>query len=197
MTRTRDTDQLIMDGLRANGAIIRTKWTYNTGVTIRALVERYRATGAATDLTNAEALGRAALNHQGALFDGLVADPDKRFWYDGVYFVHYLADGLLRLREVTADAGLRDVIRTELAREAAFVYNYIRDQSSGDNMYWRNMRLWRIGPQQQSVWERITGQRQPLDQDPTEMADGRYVKTLLANAGVARLYWQVGPVLDR
>jgi hypothetical protein len=29
------------------------------------------------------------------------------------------------------------------------------------------------------------------------MADGRYVKTLLANAGVARLYWQVGPVLDR
>ena len=197
MTRLRDTDQLIMDGFRADGSLLPTKWTYNTGVTIRALVERYRATGDKADLANAQLMGRAAIDHRGALFDGLVTNPDKRFWYDAAYFVHYLADGLLRLREATSDAGLRDTIRNELAREAAYIYNYIRDPFSGDNMYWRNMRLWRIGPYQQAVWEQITGQRQPLDQDPAEMVDGRYVKTLLANAGIARFYWQVGPALDR
>ncbi|WP_198154318.1 glycoside hydrolase family 76 protein [Catenuloplanes japonicus] len=187
-----DSDGLIMDGFKDNGEVMRTKWTYNTGVTMRALVEHYRESGDRTSLTAAESLGRAALDHNGGLFDNSVNDSSKRFWWDGVYFVHYLVDGLLRLREATGDAALRSSIAAEVRREAAYTYNYLRDQQSGDGMYWRNMRLWRIGPYQLQVWQQITGQTRGLSQDPSEMNGSQYVKTLLANAGVARLFWQVG-----
>ena len=196
LNNVQDTDNLIMDGKKNDGTLLSTKWTYNSGVIIRALSLRYSIAGEASDLSQAEAIASATLNHAGALFDGLVSDSTKRTWYDGTYFAHYLVDGLLKLHDITASTDLKNSIYTELQREAAYIYNYIRDTASGDNMYWRNLRLWRIGPAQDQEWEQLTGQTQALDQDPSEMSGTQYVKTLLANAGTARLFWQAGGLLD-
>jgi len=186
-----DTDHLVRDGYRRGGdskwSIMPTKWTYNTGVTIRAYAQHYQLTHDARDLRIADAMAHAAIDHHSALFDGLVVDPDKRCWYDGVYFEHYLIDGLIKLGKVTKDKKLKTAITAECRREANYTYNYIRDPA--DSLYWRNLRLWRIGPSQDAVWQQLTGQAQALDQDTSEMSGSQYVKTLLANASAARMFW--------
>jgi hypothetical protein len=189
-----DSDHLVMDGVHADGTVMRTKWTYNTGVTIRALAEHYRLSGSANDLTEANTMAYAAIDHTGGLFDNQVNDPELRFWWDGTYFEQYLVDGLLSLRAITGDAALGTRIADEVTREAGYTYTYIRDPFSGDEMYWRNLRLYRIGPYQTQQWQQLTGQTHALDQDPSEMSGSVYVKTLLANAAVARMFWLTGTV---
>ncbi len=189
-TRLRDTDGLILDGLKApNWAVMTTKWTYNTGVTMRAYVEHYRLTKDPESLKKAAQLAAAALNHTSRLYDGLVSDPGKRCFYDHTYFVHFLLDGLLQVSQATPDRHLARAIARECRREANYAYNYIRDDA--DNFYWRNWRLWCIGPEQLARWERFTGQTATLQTDAAEQSSdrSRWVKTLLANASASRLFW--------
>ena len=70
-------------------------------------------------------------------------------------------------------------------------------------MYFRNMRLWRIDEERYKMWKRLSGQSNafaPRDFDADERSkDGtnRLVKTLLANAAVARMFWQIALPLSR
>jgi uncharacterized protein YyaL (SSP411 family) len=190
-----DADGLIMDALEpADWRVRRVKWTYNTGVTLRAHVELHRLTRSPSALTEASRLAIAAVTRNGALYDSLVSDPDRRFWYDSSFFVPYLVDGLLGLHAITGDAALL----REVERNAQYAYGYIRDPSDG--LYFRNWRLWRIGDEQLTTWQTLTGQTHALEPDDSERSkEHRYdnvpvtgrplVKTLLANAGQARMLW--------
>jgi hypothetical protein len=171
-----------------------TKWTYNTGATILAHVEYYRLTLDKAHLEEATRLARAATDRTKRLYDGAVQDPNKRFWFDSGFFVHHLAEGLLALYRVTGD----EALLAEVRRNANYAYQYLRDPSDG--LYWRNWRLWRIGEPQLEAWKKLTGQECRLDADDSErskerrydkvpVADRPVVKTLLANAGTARLFW--------
>lgn len=196
--RLRDTDDLIQDGLRApNWTVDRTKWTYNTGAPIRVHVEAYRLTKDKRHLEEAKRLARAATDRSKRLYDGMVSDPERRFWFDAGFFVHHLAEGLLALYRETGDKALL----AEVRRNADYAYQYLRDPADG--LYWRNWRLWKIGAPQQEAWRKLTGQDHRLEPDDSErskehrydktpVADRPLVKTLLANAGTARLFWLVG-----
>lgn len=190
-------DNLVRDGLRLGDGvwtIMSTKWTYNTGIPIRAYVEHYRLTGDQTSLSRAKTLADAAVNRNlKPLFDGLVTDPNRNFWYDSTFFVqHLLADGLLELLRVTKD----DRYWHEIRRQANYLFWYIRDS---DGMYFRNTRLWKIDHDHYGLWQYLTGQTagwvdNDRERDPSEMAAAdstRTVKTLLANASVARTYWKI------
>jgi hypothetical protein len=193
-----DADGLIMDALEPpNWTVRRVKWTYNTGVALRAHVELHRQTGSAEALAAAQRLAAAAIDRTGALYDSLVADPANRFWYDSSFFVPYLVDGLMGLYAVTR----RPALLAEVRRNGAYAGEYLRDPADG--LYFRNWRLWRIGPEQLRAWETLTGQTHPLEPDDSERSkERRYdstplaarplVKTLLANAGMARLCWVLG-----
>lgn len=186
----KDTDNLILDGLKSpSWNIMTTKWTYNTGVPMRAYIEHYRLSNNATSLVNATTLANAALDHTKRMYDGLVNDTTKRCFYDGTYFVHFLLDGMLQVKQATTNTTLANALAAEGKREANYCYNYIRDNI--DNYYWRNWRLWRIGSGQLAQWQGFTGQTTTLDTDPSEKSnDGtQWVKTLLANASASRLFW--------
>jgi hypothetical protein len=86
----------------------------------------------------------------------------------------------------------------EAERNADYAYEYLRDPEDG--LYFRNWRLWRIGDEQLATWETLTGQTHALEPDHSErskeprysnvpLADRPLVKTLLANAGLARMFW--------
>lgn len=178
-------------------------WTYNTGVPIRAFVEHYRLTQNADSLAQATALARAATDRsKKPLYDGLVQNTAVNYWFDSVYFVHYLVDGLLQLAAVTTDAALAATLKAESAAGAQFVRGHLKDS---DGLYWRNMRLYMIGAAQLHSWESLTGQTTPLSADAAErsldpayantaVAQRPLVKTLLANATAARLFWLVSRV---
>jgi hypothetical protein len=205
MSGLRDTDNLIRDGLHApDWNIEPTKWTYNTGTTIHAFAEHYRQTGAKSSLESAEALARAAIDHRGRLYDSLVTDLSQRYWYDSSFFVQYLIDGLVALANVTPDVDLRRAIRLEVEHNVRYALTYLRDPADG--LYWRNWRLWRIGDEQLAAWNRLYGQNRTNsagDWDDSERSkEARWsntpvnerplVKTLLANAGMARVFWLAG-----
>jgi uncharacterized protein YyaL (SSP411 family) len=193
--RLTDTDGLVMDGLMPpDWRVRRVKWTYNTGVTLRANVELYRLTRDAAWLERARALGAKALNRGANMYDGLVRDPGRRCFYDSSYFVPYLVEGLLALWRETGD----DALLAEVRRNAAYARAHLRDPADG--LYWRNWRLWRIGDAQLARWQELTGQTHRLEADDSERSKDRrdlalpvaqrpLVKTLLANAGMARLWW--------
>lgn len=198
-TKLLDKDGLIMDALvPPNWEPRGVKWTYNTGVPIRAYVEHYRLTKKPGSLAMATKLAKAALNRNGGLFDGKVQDPEKRYYWDGSYFVHYLIDGLLHLAQETPDAHLAAKATAEAQRSARYAYATLKDPFDG--FYWRNWRLYTIGVPQHGVWERWTEQKIAPAYDSTErsqeakyaslaVGDRPLAKTLLANAGMARMFW--------
>jgi hypothetical protein len=200
-TRLLDADGLIMDALAAPDWAVRSvKWTYNTGVPMRAYVEHYRLTKSRESLAMATRLARAAIDLNEGLFDRQVHDPAKRYYWDGTYFVHYLLDGLLQVAQVTPDAALAAAAASAASHSARYAYTYLRD--SADGFYWRNWRLYTIGAAQHARWQQWTRQTITPEYDPSERSqepqfhtlavqDRPLVKTLLANAGAARLFWLV------
>ncbi len=194
-----DTDGLIMDALvPPDWKPRRIKWTYNTGVPMRAYAEHYRLTGSPDSVAKASALAQAALRQTDALFDRSVHEVTKRFYWDSIYFVQYLADGLLQVAGVTHDPALAAKISRTVARNTDYAYFYLRDPADG--FYWRNYRLYAIGPTQHKIWEQWTGQTIAPAYDASERSqepkyralaaeDRPLVKTLLANAAAARLFW--------
>ncbi len=192
-----DADGLVRDGLGApDWHVNETKWTYNTGVTMRAWVEHHRLTGEKESLAEAKRLAAAALDRTKRMYDGLVRDRERTCWCDASFFVHTLVDALMLLGAATKDAAYA----RECRRNAAYAYRYLRDPADG--LYWRNWRLWRIGEAQLRAWQQMTGQEFHLEADDSERSKERdaeklpveqrpLVKTLLANAGMARLFWRV------
>lgn len=186
---------LIQDGLKDDGTLLPTVWTYNTGVPIRAAVEYVRQTGDKDTRAWAIRMGDACLDRkQSPMFDGAVTDLNKRYWWDGTYFVHYLVDGLRELSRFTKDPKYTN----ESRREADYIRTYLKDS---DGLYLRNMRLWTIDTARTESFYKLTGQTAPaLAADSSErsseasvkdkpVAERPLAKTLLANAGAARMFW--------
>ena len=216
-TNLTDVDGLVMDALTlrtpspsVSGGVVRNepgvpsftvrriKWTYNTGVPMRAWVEHYRLTKDPKSLAAAVDLAHAAIDRRGALFDQVVHDPNKRYYWDDTYFVHYLVDGLLQVARETGDPALTAGILAEVRRNVDYARRYIRDPQDG--FYWRNWRLYAIGEAQLDAWQKLTDQTIPPEFAPSERSqdpksqtfpinDRPLVKTLLANASAARLLW--------
>jgi hypothetical protein len=189
-------DDLIRDGLgpTADGwEILPVKWTYNTGVPMRAYVEHHRLTGDGGSLSRAVRLADAAIDRGlKPLFDGMVEDPARNFWYDSTFFVHHLmADGLLEVVRATGQGGYWEEIR----RQANYLFWYVRD---ADALYFRNTRLWLIDEARHELWEYLTGESYAVSEHDRDLAErahndtARTVKTLLANASMARTYWRIG-----
>jgi hypothetical protein len=201
MTHLLDKDGLVMDALTPPNWDVRPiKWTYNTGVPMRAFVEHYHLTKSPDSLRMAENLARASLNPNGALFDSRVGDIAKRSYWDGVYFVHYLVDGLLKVAQATRDAKLATASRDMSRRTALFVQTFLQDPADG--FYWRNLRLYTIDDVHLAAWEKWSGQKAQPDYDESERSkelkfasvpvkERPLVKTLLSNGGAARLFWMV------
>jgi mannose/cellobiose epimerase-like protein (N-acyl-D-glucosamine 2-epimerase family) len=194
-TKMVDSDGLVRDGLYAKTwKVMETKWTYNTGVPIRAYVELFKLTKDKEWLSKATKLGDAAIDRTKGLYDGLVTDPEKRYWYDGSYFVHYLVDGLVQLSKATRD---RKYVQ-EAKRNAEFAVKYLKDPIDG--LYFRNWRLWMIDEPHFKAWKELTGNDGKLAADHSERSlepsaeklpveERPLVKTLLANGGNARMFW--------
>lgn len=189
-------DGLVFDGFYGkDGKRMDTIWTYNTGVPIRAAVEYYEATKDKSYRDWARKLGDAAINRKiSPLYDGAVKDIDARYWYDAVYFVQYLADGLTKLSATTREVKYLN----EAKREAEYCMRNLKDK---DGLYWRNMRLWTISEERTKAFCQLVKQDGPAffpeeserSYEPSEIAkparDRKLVKTLLANAGMARMLW--------
>ncbi len=187
---------LIYDGFYGStGKRMGTIWTYNTGVPIRAAAEYYCAAGDKVYLDWAKKMGDAAINRKlSPMYDGAVTDMSKRYWYDATYFVQYLADGLLHLSLITKEKKYAE----EAQRHATYAIENLRDR---DGYYWRNMRMWTISEdlhrkflkQMSQEGPSFTPEESERSYAPDEMKkpvkDRVMVKTLLSNAGVARMLW--------
>jgi len=159
---------------------------------IHAHVLLWKLTRDRPRLDAARAMGDAAMDRAGRFYYDLVAAPEKNHWYDSSFFVPYLADGMVELSRATGDRRYSDEVR----RNARFALSYLRDPADG--LYFRNRRLWRIDRERWETWRRLTGGSHPLEADWDERskepdalkkpeAERPVVKTLLANAGMARL----------
>jgi rhamnogalacturonyl hydrolase YesR len=171
----------------------RTKYTYNTGFAIEAFTLWSRLSGQAQYTQKAEDLASKAITPESALFDHNVAHPSKRMWWDSTYFAAHLVEALVLLAKSEPQSELAAGIKDFLARFASYCRKYLRDEH--DNLYFRNLKMYRIGEQQKQVFNQVftTSQNLEADGEEREAGDGaieyrRLIKTLIGNASMARIY---------
>ena len=106
----------------------KTKWTYLPGLTIRGYVAALPHHRRQYEPEPGDArLVTPAIDRNGAIFDGLVTDPNRRFWSDATFFTSILAgDGLLELYRVTDDLRYWE----EMRRNANYMYWYLNDTTA-------------------------------------------------------------------
>ena len=82
---------------------------------------------------------------------------------------------------------------------SSFMHLHLLDPHDG--LYFRNLRLYRIGAEQKKLHEQLFGTSPQLDPDAEEREEGkgsvqdrRLIKTLLGNAGAARCYLKCAEV---
>ncbi len=202
-----DADGLVMDGLRPGRTpadawrLERFKWSYNTGLVILANAMLYEQTGDAVLLDRVRRSAHAAIDREGEMYEGIVDDPALRFFDDTTYFATHLIEALAKAAEVLEDDRLRD----EAERNARYLFTHLRDPDDG--LYFRNMRLWVIDEVRRNRFDALfagsfdaTRPREGFSAEERATADRelpvarrRPVKTLLAAASVARMYWTLGP----
>lgn len=113
MPRLQDPDDHLMwDNMKLDGTIERTKWSYNTALTLRALHLRAELSGDEQFAREARAMADAATEHW--------FDPDTGALKDGACFAHLLAEALLAVD----DSGAYD---EPILRALAFLHSRVRD----------------------------------------------------------------------
>ena len=87
-----------------------------------------------------------AIDRNGAIFDGLVSDPNRRFWSDATFFTSILAG-----TDSSSFTGSPEICATgrKCCRNANYMYWYLNDD---DGLYFRNMRLWAIDDAHAAQW---------------------------------------------
>ena len=199
-------DGLVMDGLQADGeggwTVEQTRWTYNTGLFLLGTAMLHERTARPDLIGRLRRTADAATDRSGRMYDGLVTDSRRNYFYDNVFFASHLIEGLVAASRTLGDPKYR----REAERAAAYFHTFVRDPADG--IYFRNTRLWRIDRERFERFQRdFAGgydadalRHDPADdersRDPADLLrpvnERPTVKTLLANAAVARAYWVVG-----
>lgn len=112
-------DHLMWDNVRLDGSIERTKWSYNTALTIRALLLRAELSPDPEVRERDESLARVMAESAVARW----VDPATGAIRDGSQFAHLLAEALV---EVGDEEGSRPYAGL-VARAMAFVHTSVRD----------------------------------------------------------------------
>lgn len=102
-----DSDGLFFDAVNQDGSIGRAKWSYNSGLMIRAYTLLHSTAGQQGALDQAQRIARAAVAHWVRPETGAVAD-------DGA-FAHLLSDALLSLYEADGDEHWLSIVRRALS----------------------------------------------------------------------------------
>jgi uncharacterized protein YyaL (SSP411 family) len=110
-----DTDGLFFDNIRLDGSVEKMKWSYNTGLMLRASCLLYDATREKRYLDEAERIATAARAHW--------VDPQTGALKAGGPFAHLLSEAFLALYDADHDATWLDVSR----RALTFVHDKVRD----------------------------------------------------------------------
>ncbi len=122
-----DSDGLYWDNIDLHGKISYAKFTYNTGLMIRANVLLYQLRHDPADLAAARRSADAGL---AAWTDPATGSLQKT--EDSPLFTHLFCESLLRLYDVSHDVRYLNAVR----REASFVLRYVRDPAGGYRDAW-------------------------------------------------------------
>lgn len=183
ITKLRDADGLICDGLDGKGDRVQMKWSYNTGFAIHGFVLLYELTKRTEDLDTAISLAEAALNREGALFDNSAPVPQDRFYSDGSFFLHHLVDGY----RVLSRHALTQQLKEEIRRMAAWGREWMLDPCDG--LYFRGSAPWKIDEERTKRFNERYGVEKSLEKNMQERDEsGHLCKTLIGNAGWARIF---------
>ena len=117
-------DGLFADNIRLNGHVNETRYSYNTGLMIRAASLLHRVTGEAAYLADAERIAHAA--------EGKWVVPETGGIRDSARFAHLLLEGFLALQDEDRDPHWLALDRNALG----FVHAQVRDANGHYADHW-------------------------------------------------------------
>lgn len=112
-----DSDGLYFDNISVEGSIQKTKWSYNTGLMLRAVCLLAQLTGDESYRKEAERVGAAAEGYWVKAETGAIGDDAQ--------FAHLLAEGFLDLADLERKPHYRDIVR----RAVQFLHDKGRDSA--------------------------------------------------------------------
>jgi hypothetical protein len=185
-------------GLIKDGAGGGPTWTYNTGAAIYTQVLLWKANGREGHKEKARQLAEVSCDRRKGLFDGSNPCVMERYWWDSMFFMQLLVEGLVEfcaaLGGVYPDTARR--AEEEVKRHMLYIMKHMKGREDG--LYVRNLRMYVVSVKHVEMYRTLTGDigRKPeLDEserwrDPESLklpVEKRGVcKTLLGNGGAAR-----------
>ena len=117
-------DGLFADSINLEGQVNQSRFTYNSGLMIRAASLLYKATGEAAYLSDAQRIAHAAEAHWVVSETGGIRDSGR--------FAHLLLEGFLALHDVDHDPHWLDLDR----RALVFLHAQVRDANGHYGDHW-------------------------------------------------------------
>ncbi|EEB07614.1 alpha-1,6- mannanase [Schizosaccharomyces japonicus yFS275] len=145
---------------------------------------------------------KAALDTNGALYEQACNGPFKN-WADNTFFSQILAEGLVAFSFTMPGSPLAEPAQQMVLDQARFVMKYIRDPKDG--MYFRSLSLYKLNEQGVRIFNQLFHANKTLEpcaEDRESLKDVPLekrppVKTLLGNAGAARLLFCAAEIVLR
>ncbi|KAI5784018.1 glycosyl hydrolase family 76-domain-containing protein [Pyronema domesticum] len=192
-TELREGSGLIKDG--AGGG---PTWTYNTGAAIYTQVLLWQANGREGHKERARQLAEVSCDRGKGLFDGSNPCVQERYWWDSMFFMQLLVEGLVEfscaLEEVYPDMARK--AGEEVKRHMLYIMKYMKGREDG--LYVRNLRMYVVSVKHVEMYRTLTGDigRKPELDESERWGDAESLKlpvekrgvckTLLGNGGAAR-----------
>jgi len=202
LTKLSEPSGLIKDGVGGGPT-----WTYNTGTALYTLCLLQKFMPAPELGEKARRLADAACDRNKSLFDLSNPSVENRYWWDTMFFMQLLVEGLVGFVEVFG-AFYPDVAvaaRREIGRHMEYIMAYMKGREDG--LYVRSLRLYVISMAHLKIYQELTGDKErkaELDENerwrdeaslklPVEKRE--ICKTLLGNGGAARSLLIAGRIL--
>lgn len=198
-------DNVIMDGVGYdNETIDVTKWSYNQGSTLSAVLLLYKYDHDPKWKDMAEKLVDGCINPGKTLFDRDYDGDEKRFLHGCSYFNQLLFEGVVDYIQTFGNEGKYvDQCKYQLVRHLSYFRKYLFDPN--DQMYFMNFAIYKLDRRVYSLYKNEFGGNKPYDPDPRERvknADGPIderpiARSLIGQGAAAHIFFQGGRVFPK
>lgn len=186
-------DGLVWDGINpVDNSISKTKYSYNSGTLLSALIGIYQYEKTHQWLEEIELAVVSVLNHSNALFESRFHDWAATYWKDHSYFIQLLIEGLVDYINLVLGSHI-SLAKKEVLRHVKFMESYMYDPTDG--LYFSSFQPYKISQEILDKFKHhynIKNLNLEPDEQEREISDRPLekrplVKTLIGNGSAARI----------
>ncbi|GMM27789.1 hypothetical protein DAMA08_005050 [Martiniozyma asiatica (nom. inval.)] len=203
-----DNDNCVMDGVGMDSDVIdRNKYTYNQGMTLKAVCLVWQYDQDKEWIEKAKKLAEAATDRGRTLFDRDYPDYSKRYWHGSTYFGQLLIEGLadyVKIMGHLAPESTAQACKNEIKRHLSYMKKYV--EGKNDQLYFMSFDIYSLDENIYKRYQNEFGGSKPFKPNPIERQSGLdkspienrpVVKSLMGQAAASHMFFAGASILPK